>query len=86
MQPSEVLESLQGYVADEILDGQDIGLDSSTPLLEWGVLNSIEMVRLISFIESRFKVEVPNHKVVPEYFKDLSALSNLILEIAKGVG
>ena len=37
MQQSEVLESLKGNVANEILDGKDIGLDGTTPLLEWGV-------------------------------------------------
>ena len=47
-----------------------------------GVLNSMEMVRLIGFIGSRFKVDVPYNMVLPEHFQNLTVLSNLIVELA----
>ena len=82
MKQAEVLESLKGYISHEILDGKDIGLDGATPLLEWGIINSMEMARLVSFIEDRFGVEVPSDKITIEYFKDLTAITNLVLELA----
>lgn len=82
MQRSEVLAQLKDYVAQHLLDGTDIGLDESTPLLEWGVINSLEIIRLISFIEKQFGVEVPGEKIVASYFINLASLSNLVLEIA----
>jgi acyl carrier protein len=84
MKQSEVLESLKGYISREILDGKDIGLDASTPLLEWGIINSLEMARLVSFIEDRFNVEVPADKILLEHFKDLTSLINLVSELAEG--
>lgn len=82
MNQSEVLESLKGYISREILDGKDIGLDGSTPLLEWGIINSMEMARLVSFIQDKFGVEVPSDKITIEYFKDLTSVTNLVLELA----
>ena len=81
MKQSEVLESMKGYISCEILDGKDIGLDASTPLLEWGIINSLEMARFVSFIQDRFGVEVPSDKITIEYFKDLTAITNLVLEL-----
>jgi acyl carrier protein len=82
MKQVEVLESLKGYISREILDGKDIGLDASTPLLEWGIINSLEIARLVSFLEDRFGVQVPSDKITIEYFKDMSAITNLVVELA----
>lgn len=81
MNELEVLETLKGYISREILDGKDIGLDTSTPLLEWGIINSMEMARLVSFIENRFGVEVPHDRITIVYFENLTAITNLVLEL-----
>ncbi len=83
MKQSEILEELKGYISREILDGKDIGLDDSTPLLEWGIINSMEIGRIVSFIQSRFHVGIPDDKILPEYFINLSAISKLVVELAR---
>ena len=82
MDKSKVLQELKDYVSREILDGQGIGLDDSTPLLEWGIINSMEIARMVSFIESRFQMVIPEDKISPEYFMSLSAISDLVTEIS----
>ena len=81
MDQSEILEMLKGYIVREILDGKDIGLDESTPLLEWGIINSMEIARILTFIENRFHVEISEDKVLPEHFINLSAISALVKEV-----
>jgi acyl carrier protein len=80
---SEVLEALKAYIIHEVLDGRDIGLEATTPLLEWGIINSLEIVKVLNFIRNRFDVEVPAEKVVAEHFQDLDSLTNLVMEIAQ---
>ena len=82
MQQTEVIEQLKGYISREILDGKDIGLDDSTPLLEWGIINSMEIARIVSFIQSRFDVGIPDDKILPEYFMNLTAISGLVMELS----
>jgi len=83
MKQSKIIEELKGYISREILDGKDIGLDKSTPLLEWGIINSMEIARIVSFIQSRFHVGIPDDKILPEYFMNLTAISGLVVKLTR---
>lgn len=79
MQRAEILAELRRYIAQDVLDGRDMGLNESTPLMEWGVLNSLEIVRLLSHIQTTFNVDIPPDQVVAEQFADLNAITDLVL-------
>ena len=83
MDQSEILEMLKDYISMEILDGEDIGLDESTPLLEWGIINSMEVARILAFIELRFHAQISVDNVLPEHFINLSAISALVKEVKR---
>ena len=78
MTEAQILKRLTTYVAEEILEGEDDGLDGQSPLLEWGVLNSIEIVRLQAFILETFEVEISSDLVTPEHFATLDAITRLV--------
>ncbi len=42
------------------------------------------MVTLLAFIEDRFGLRVPDEEVKPEHFKNLDALSNLLVRLSQG--
>jgi acyl carrier protein len=69
---------LRTYIVKEILDGEDNGLDRDTPLLEWGLLNSMEMTRLIGFIGGQLGVQIPAAEVFPENFVSIGAIASLV--------
>jgi acyl carrier protein len=83
MDPGDVLTRLRQYIAQEVLEGRDIGLDDSTPLLAWRVLNSLELVRLLNFIHHDFHIRISFDLVVAEHFKDLRAIADLIVSLAE---
>ncbi|MDD9940565.1 MAG: acyl carrier protein [Myxococcales bacterium] len=76
-QPAEVISRIRKYVANEVLDGKDMGLDENTPLLEWGVLNSLEIEVMIAFLEREFGVRVPPEQVTAENFRNIAAIAQL---------
>jgi acyl carrier protein len=80
MQKAKVIQDLKQYLICEVLDGNDIGLDEHTPLLAWSIINSLEMVRLLTFIDSRFGVEIPSDDLIAENFTDLTSITNLIFK------
>lgn len=84
MGQSGVIQGLKEYVAKELLEGQDIGLDETTPLLEWGVINSIEMARLVTFIENRWSVSVPEEMIVIQHFQSIESIAALVDRLASG--
>jgi len=68
-----MLGELRQFVISELLDGRDTGLDEHTPLLAWGVIDSLSVSVLVSFTTERFGIEVPQSEVTPENLKDLDA-------------
>ena len=80
MQRATVVAELQKYIGQNVLEGKDIGLDEMTPLLEWGIINSLEMAKLLHFIRQAFDIEIPLEQLVPEHFANLSSLADFVLE------
>jgi acyl carrier protein len=84
MSQSDVIHHLKEWVSKELLEGQDIGLEETTPLLEWGVINSIEIARLVSYIEDEWSISVPEEMVVLGNFENLQAIASLITNLSGG--
>jgi acyl carrier protein len=82
MQRTEVMNALSDYIVNQILDGKNIGLDEATPLLEWGVINSMEMIRLLNFIAQRFGIDIPAEKMIADHFTNLASITDLVLGVA----
>lgn len=74
----EVLQELTRYVRDELLEGNDDGLDERTPLLELGILNSLEVARMLSFIQRKYGVSIRAESVRVEDLATLSALAVMV--------
>lgn len=79
MTREEVLDELKQFVVRELLDGRDTGLDEHTPLLAWGVLDSLSVNVLVSFTNERFGIDVPPREVTPDNLKDLDAYVAMLM-------
>jgi acyl carrier protein len=78
----EMLGELKQFVVRELLDGRDTGLDEHTPLLAWGVLDSLSVNVLVSYTSERFGIDVPQAEVTPENLKDLDAYVAMLMRLA----
>lgn len=78
------VEILKEYFATQNEKARD--LDEATSLLERGLLDSMALVKLITFLEERFGVELSDDEFDPDHFETLSAIRDLIerKEAAKG--
>lgn len=83
MTGEEIERELMAFIVNELLDGKQAGIDSETPLLEWGVIDSMSMANLLAFIETRFGVEVPPKDLTAQHFKSLKTISALVLSLGK---
>lgn len=51
-------------------------------LLEQGLLDSLTLMKLIAFLEHRYRLVVPENDITPENFKNLAAIRNLITSLS----
>lgn len=82
MTSDQVLEKLKRILIEDLdlnLSYED--LDENVPLFEGGLaLDSVVVVELISFVEQRFKIELPEEMLKMDAFKDLRSVVQIIEE------
>lgn len=68
---NEILELLHGYK-------QEIPSDSSADILDSGIIDSFDMVNIVSLLESRFHISVDAEDILPENFQSIDCISKLV--------
>jgi acyl carrier protein len=83
----EILGKLADYVRQEMLG--EVELDRATelkpnsPLLEWGVLTSLNTARLLAYLREEFAIEVPPMHITARHFRDLNSVTDLVLSLPR---
>nr|WP_155073924.1 acyl carrier protein [Streptomyces taklimakanensis] len=57
-------------------------LEPDTPLLEWGVLTSMNTSLLLNYIRTELKVTVPPAYITGKHFRDLRAITDMVRELS----
>jgi acyl carrier protein len=70
---------LRDYILQEFLPGEDPSeLTDTTPLITGGILDSIATVKLVMFIEERFKITLQAHETDPDYLNTIDLIAGLV--------
>ncbi|MGW6056108.1 acyl carrier protein [Streptomyces sp. NPDC055189] len=78
-----ISKAVSQYIADNFLDGSDVSeLADDTPLLEWGVLSSMNTSLLIGFIQKDLGVIVPPTHLTAKNFTDVEAITHMVHTLA----
>src|ERR1017187_10158421 len=75
--PMDYKQEIRGYVAEHFLQAGQ-GLEDTTPLISGGLIDSIGMLGLISFMESRFGVEFMPREVDAHTLDNVNLIAALI--------
>lgn len=71
--------TLINYIKNElIVDSQDIDIDAEDDLLGSGLLDSLSMMKLVSFIEKEFELKIPAQDMVIENFMTVACISSYL--------
>ena len=57
---------------------------SGTTMMEDGILDSIEIMTIVTDLEDEFEITVPPELLVPEYFESIDTMVNLVECVMKG--
>jgi clorobiocin biosynthesis protein CloN5 len=77
---THVLEVLTKYVSVRLLGEDDAAdLTELTPLLQLGVLDSIQTSRLVAYIRQTFGVRLPPSTMTAGNFRDLRTIAGLVV-------
>lgn len=78
MDRTDVYQALHQFISVELLQGEAKDLDGQTPLLEWGLIDSFSLVKLVGFIDRQFGIRLSPLALNPATFQSLDTLTSFL--------
>jgi acyl carrier protein len=80
----DVKKMIIDYVKKEFLeDDSDREIKEDTPLISSGIVDSFSMVSLKTFLEKKYKIQIPDAKATPEAFDSVNNIIILLKQFVK---
>ena len=76
---NDIASAVKAFIIDEFLPGEDPSeLTMETPLITGGILDSIATLKLVMFLEERWRVKLEAHETSPDHLDTIAQVANLI--------
>ena len=73
----EIKKALKDHILTD-RGGHRNSLADDEPLIESEIIDSLGILKLIAFIEEKFKVTIPDEELIPENFETITDIASLI--------
>ena len=75
-----IKETVKTFILNEFLPGEDpAALTDTTALVTTGILDSIAVLKAVTFLENQFDITIEPHEAVVENLNTLSDMARLIM-------
>jgi acyl carrier protein len=74
-------EKIREFIQRDLISDPNVVLADETPLLEWGLVTSLNIAKLLLFVREEFSVRVGPEHVVGRNFCTLDAVTALVHRI-----
>jgi len=72
-------EVIRDFITNEILHGSLVSpLGDEDQLVESGIIDSLGVMTLLSFLDEKFSIQVSGDDLIPENFESVSAIAALV--------
>ena len=79
MTTDNMKEEIRQFILSEFLPGEKAAnLQDETPLRTSGILDSVATLRLVTFVEERFGIQVEAHEASVENFDSINSIAAFI--------
>jgi acyl carrier protein len=73
-----VIENIRNYMAKELNLPDARNIDGDIALVREGVIDSIELMQVVTFLEEHFEIEVAETEILPANFRSLNTMAAFI--------
>ena len=83
MNEEDIKAKVKSFLLNEYLPGEDpAALTDTTPLMTTGILDSIAVLKVVTFLEETFGINIEPHEAVVENLNTLADVARLVLRKA----
>ena len=80
MNAQDIKTTMKTFILNEYLPGEDpAALTDATPLMTTGILDSIAVLKVVTFLENQFGITIEPHEAVVEHLNTLSDMAQLVI-------
>jgi acyl carrier protein/D-alanine--poly(phosphoribitol) ligase subunit 2 len=79
----QIEQEIIDFVKREFLEDEDedTEVETDTPLISSGIVDSFSMVSLKTFLEKKFDIQIPDARATPEAFDSVDKIMDLLDEL-----
>ncbi len=71
--------AIRDYLVTDVFYDRDLrDLKNDDSLLERGLLDSLAILKTVTFVEEHFGITIPDDQVLPEHFESVRAIAALV--------
>lgn len=75
----QIKADIKQFILKEFLPGElPENLEDSTPLISGGILDSLATLKLVTFLEETFNIEVMAHEASVDHLNTIQSIANLV--------
>lgn len=75
-----VSAAIKQFIVEDLLNGDGDEIDYNTPLLEWGILDSLKVLSLLFFSEEELGVDIDATSLTPVNLATIDAFASLVVQ------
>jgi acyl carrier protein len=75
--------ALRTFINTDLLYREDQRIDPTVNLIETGVIDSMTLLRLTSFLEEHYGIEIPDEDIVTDNFRTLGSIEVFVASHVK---
>ena len=76
----EITEPVKAFILDTFLPGEDpSALEYDTPLISGGIIDSISTLKLVTFLEEEFDIQVQANEMNSDNLDTLAEITSFVL-------
>lgn len=74
-----IIDAVRDFFATNLRIADAHNIDSETPLIQRGIIDSIELMQIVTFLEQRFAITIDETEVLPGNLRTLAAMERFVL-------
>jgi acyl carrier protein len=74
----DVIADLRAFLGKQLRIANSDSMENDFPLVKRGVLDSIELMQVVEFVEKKYSVSIDDTEILPENLGSLNAIAALV--------
>jgi acyl carrier protein len=71
-------KQIQQFITKKFPAARKRAIDDATPLLEAGIVDSLGVLELVTFLESSFLIKIADEELTPENFSSIASMASFV--------